>query len=256
VIRAAVAAMYRRRGNMIAWYHAVPPPASAIDPLSGGPMASLEDGVVTGAGSGNFGENYQPPVNVFAYFSKKTSSFGQEGYGVTDIGDAQLDFAVPYVQAGGSALLSDAMSGFGWIMESIGPGLQTVEVSTIVGITQGVPFLMDNGQPEQELVTPIAITSPNEGPPTITAEFMMPHQDGARFITALGPTRPSLTDYNSGNFASVQNGVTVAFDRFVVNGVTYQAKGVPVGIYDQNVVVAWRVDVGKVGFGAFPSGLS
>jgi hypothetical protein len=175
MIRPAVAAMYRRRGSLISWLHAIPPPAGTIDALSGGPIASIGGGIVDGVGEGNFGEVYQPPVALWAYFSNKSTSFAQMGYGAVDVGDAKLDFAVPYVQANGSALLLD--------------------------------------------------TDPVAG--TVA-------------------TTPSLSDYNNGNFALLQNGATIVFDRFYIMGQTWQAKAVPTPITDLNVVVAYRVNISKV----------
>lgn len=177
MIRPAVAAMYRRRGSLVGWLHATPPPTSTIDPLTGGPIASLGLGVVAGVGKGNFGETYLPAVNVWAYFSNKTTSFSQQGYGVVDIGDAQIDFAVPYVQANGSSPLLDA--------------------------------------------NPAAV------PPVVA-------------------TAPSLSDYNKGHFAIIQNQQTIALDRFVIMEQLWQAKAIAVPVTDRNVVVAWRLLISKV----------
>jgi hypothetical protein len=178
LIRAAAAAMYRRRGNLITWNHAVAASKASFDSLTGGPIASIGGGVTVDVGPGNFGETYLPGVAVFAYFSNKTTSFSQQAYGVVNIGDAQVDFAVPYVQAAGSALLADA--------------------------------------------------SPNVDPP-------------------VAATTPSLSDYNNGNFAVLDSkGEAIAFDRFEILGITWQAKAKAVPIVDRNVVVAWRLLIGKV----------
>jgi hypothetical protein len=246
VIRPAVAAMYRRRGTLIGWLHGSPPAADLIDPLSGGPIASLGDGPVEGIGLGNFGETYSDPVDVWAYFSKKTSSFSQPGYGVVDIGDAQLDFAVPYVQRSGSFALADAYIP-GNLLETLPPGTFNVDISGGIGLQVGDVITIDPGLSTEETVTIQFFTPADPGDnANIGVTLTQPHNSGAAFyVTA--PTNPSLTDYNSGNFSAIQNGATIAFDRFVIMGQTWQAKAIPVAITDRNVVVAWRVLVGKVG---------
>jgi hypothetical protein len=177
VIRAAVAAMYARRGNLVQWIHTVVPAANTLDASTGNPKASLGGARLTNVG--NFGETFLPPVEVIAYFSNKTTSFTQQGFGNVDVGDAQLDFAVPYVRQLGSAILLNA--------------------------------------------------NPDADPP-------------------VEATNPSLDDYNNGNFADIRGEQTIRLDRFVVNGLVYQAKAVAVPIVDMNVVVAWRLLVTKVAF--------
>jgi hypothetical protein len=103
--RVAVAELIARRGNLIGWMHSVIPPPGAMNPSSDTPKATLGGPRLTN--TGNFGESFLPPVNVFAYFSSKTTSFTQQPFGQVDIGDAQLDFAVPFFPRPGTTVLVD-----------------------------------------------------------------------------------------------------------------------------------------------------
>jgi hypothetical protein len=61
-------------------------------------------------------------------------------------------------------------------------------------------------------------------------------------------TTPSLSDYNTGNFADIRKETSMRFDRFVIYGLTYVAKAVAVPLSDGNCgVFAWRLLVAKVG---------
>jgi hypothetical protein len=85
---AAVVNLIRRRGNIVAWQHAVPASGYDVDAASrslrlpaGGPR------VVTGPD----GETYGPSYLVRAYVSKKISAAIMQTYGVQDSRDSQVD---------------------------------------------------------------------------------------------------------------------------------------------------------------------
>ena len=93
---AQVIALYQRRGSVVEWEHAIPPPPDTIDPLTGGPRASLGEGLAGGVGDGNFGENFCAPVRIVAYFHDKRKSFSARDFGIVETGGSLLTFAVPY----------------------------------------------------------------------------------------------------------------------------------------------------------------
>jgi len=67
--------------------------------------------------------------------------------------------------------------------------------------------------------------------------------DGAGCIGALPPAL--LDAYNNGRFAVIRGQTTVTFDRFIIGGVPYVAKAVPVPLVDSNITFAWRILVAK-----------
>lgn len=69
------------------------------------------------------------------------------------------------------------------ITPAVAPGLQTVAVSSAVGVYAGAQIVCDVGTP-QEIITIISFT-----PSTITANFANAHADGALLLAATFPTQ-------------------------------------------------------------------
>lgn len=93
--RAAVQGLIRRRGNVIGWYHAIPPDPSSINPFTGQPTASLGGPKLP---DGTYGESYPTdPVYLRGYVSNKSVYARFQAFGNVEVGDLQLDFAVPFV---------------------------------------------------------------------------------------------------------------------------------------------------------------
>jgi len=106
VNRAAVHGLIQRRGNRIAWMHAIAPDPSTIDSLTLGPKGSIG---APGSDAGPFGESYMDPVNVKAYLSNKAAAATFQAYGIVEVGDLQLDFAVPFAPEPGIEPLPEAL---------------------------------------------------------------------------------------------------------------------------------------------------
>jgi hypothetical protein len=91
---AAVRGLIQRRGNVLTWYHAIPPDPGTINPAMGQPTASLGGPKLA---PGTFGEQYPTtPHNIRDFLSSKFTQAQMQLWGNIEIGDMQLDVAVPF----------------------------------------------------------------------------------------------------------------------------------------------------------------
>ena len=88
-----MAALLRRHGSVVQWYHALPTPKSTLNPVT------LERNTPLGAprvAHGPMGENYLPVVSFVAYLSSKVSQVFLSQTGLVEIGDYQLSIPLPF----------------------------------------------------------------------------------------------------------------------------------------------------------------
>lgn len=88
-----VAALIRRRGSQIQWYHAIPTNEALTNPATLEPFIPLGS---TRVPTGPMGENYLTPVTIYAYLSNKISQVYAGSMGVAEIGDYQLTLGLPF----------------------------------------------------------------------------------------------------------------------------------------------------------------
>jgi hypothetical protein len=84
----AVVGLIQRRGQVMQWSHAMAVDPSTLNPNTGNRQMSAGASPVD---RGTLQEQYYPPVNVRAYFSKKMASINWQSVGGLDADDAQLD---------------------------------------------------------------------------------------------------------------------------------------------------------------------
>lgn len=87
-----VAGLISRRGSIIGWSHAIPPPPTAVDDDTRGPRLTLGGPRESGA----YGEDFTPFYNITALLSGKNAAALLKMWGAVEAGDMQLDVAVPF----------------------------------------------------------------------------------------------------------------------------------------------------------------
>lgn len=92
---ADVVRLYRHRGSIMLWKHAMPLDREDLDPVTGGPRLSAGGRRPNKRTEGTLGESFFPPYPVIGYLQSKMTTTFNEVFGLVD--DRTMQLTVPSI---------------------------------------------------------------------------------------------------------------------------------------------------------------